>query len=82
MYILYVSMVFNFKFEKFVKICKISITILKYALSCKNMRIQILDLISWPRETNLFRTPLYLTLIKKSTQMLEVPKPINNVLDR
>jgi hypothetical protein len=41
----------------------------------KNMHIQILDLISWRRETNLFRTLLYLTIIQKSMQMLEVHKP-------
>jgi hypothetical protein len=41
----------------------------------QNMDIQILDLISWNRETNLFRNLLYLTIIKKSMQML-VPKPI------
>jgi hypothetical protein len=41
------------------------------------MHIQILDLISWHRETNLFRILLYLTMIKKSMQMLEVLKPIN-----
>jgi hypothetical protein len=81
----YVSIVFNFKFGKFVNICKISISILKYALSCKiyqickNIHIQILDLISWYRETNLFRTLLNLTIIKKSIQMLEVPKPINYI---
>jgi hypothetical protein len=46
----------------------------------KNMHIQILDLISWHRETNLFRTLLYLTIIKKSMQMLEVPKPSYNVI--
>jgi hypothetical protein len=40
------------------------------------MHIQILDLISWHRETNLFHT--HLTIIKKSIQMLEVPKLINN----
>jgi hypothetical protein len=62
-------------------LCKISIIMIKLALSCKiyqickNMHIQILDLISWHRETNLFRTLLYLTIIKKSMQMLEVPKP-------
>jgi hypothetical protein len=39
------------------------------------MHIQILDLISWHQETNLFRTLLYLTIIKKSMQILEVPKP-------
>jgi hypothetical protein len=39
------------------------------------MHIQILDLISWLRETNLFGIPLYLTIIKKSMQMQEVPKP-------
>jgi hypothetical protein len=33
---------------------------------CKNIHIQILDLISWHRETNLLRTLLYLTIIKKS----------------
>jgi hypothetical protein len=58
----------------------------KYALSCKiyqickNMHIQILDLISWHQKTNLFRTLLYLTIIKKSMQMLEVPKPIYYIL--
>jgi hypothetical protein len=36
----YVSIVFNFKFEKFVKTCKISITILKYAHS--NFRFDIM----------------------------------------
>jgi hypothetical protein len=45
---------------------------------CKNMHIQILYLISWHWETNLFCTPLYLTIIKKSMQMLEVPKPKYN----
>jgi len=43
------------------------------------MHIQILNLISWHRETNLFRTlQLYLTIIKKSMQMLEVPKSSNH----
>jgi hypothetical protein len=40
------------------------------------MHIQILDLILWQQETNLFCTLLYLTKIKKIMQMLEVPKPI------
>jgi hypothetical protein len=53
------------------KIC----TLLQNLSICKNMHIQILDLISWHRETNLFRTLLKLTIIKKSMQMLEVPKP-------
>jgi hypothetical protein len=44
-----------------------------------NMHIQILDLISWHREMNLFHTLLYLTIIKKSMQMLEVPKSINYI---
>jgi hypothetical protein len=39
------------------------------------MHTQILDLISWHREINLFRTLLFLTIINKSMQMLEVPKP-------
>jgi hypothetical protein len=82
----YVFIVFNFKFGKFVKIYKISINILKYALSCKiyqmckNKYIQILDLISWHRETNLFHTLLYLTIVKKSMQKLEVPKPNNYII--
>jgi hypothetical protein len=38
------------------------------------MYIQILDLISWHWKTNLFRPVLHLTIIKKSMQMLEVPK--------
>jgi hypothetical protein len=42
------------------------------------MHIQILDLISWHRETNLFRTLLYLIIIKKIMQMLEVPKTGHN----
>jgi hypothetical protein len=53
---------------------KISI-LLQNLPNMKNMLIQILDLISWHRKTNLFRTLLYLTIIKKSMQMLEVPKP-------
>jgi hypothetical protein len=79
---MYVFIVFNYKFETFVKICKISINILKYALFCKiyqickNMYIHILDLI-WDRETNLFRTLLYITILKKSMQILKVPKPSN-----
>jgi hypothetical protein len=43
------------------------------------MHIQILDLISWHRETNLFRALLHLTIIKKSMQILEVPKPAYNI---
>jgi len=45
------------------------------------MHIQILDLISWHREINLFRTLLYLTIIKQSMQMLQVPKPSNDCLN-
>jgi hypothetical protein len=40
------------------------------------MHIQILDLISRHRESNLFCTLLYLAIIKKIMQMLEVPKPM------
>jgi hypothetical protein len=56
--------------HKHFKIC----TLLQNLSNNKNMHIQILDLISWHRETNLFRTLLFLTIIKKSMQMLEVPK--------
>jgi hypothetical protein len=45
---------------------------IKYAKICT---FEILDPILWHRETNLFRTLLHLTIIKKSLQMLEVPKP-------
>jgi hypothetical protein len=58
------------------KIC----TLLQNLSNMENMHIQILDLISWHRETNLFCTLLYLTIIKKSMQMLEVPKPSYNVI--
>jgi hypothetical protein len=40
---------------------------------------QILDLISWHLKTNLFCTLIYLTIIKKSMKMLEVPKPSYNL---
>jgi hypothetical protein len=43
------------------------------------MPTQILDLISWHREMNLFHTLLFLTIINKSMQMLEVPKPSHNL---
>jgi hypothetical protein len=41
------------------------------------MHTQILDLISWHRVMNLFRTLIFLTIINKSMQML-VPKPTYN----
>jgi hypothetical protein len=44
------------------------------------MHIQILNLLSWHQKTNLFRTLLYLTIIKINMQMLEVPKPTYNVI--
>jgi hypothetical protein len=59
---------------------------INYATYCKiyqiykNMHIQILNLISWHQDTNLFRTLLYLTIIKKSMQILEVSKPIHDTI--